>query len=87
MPFRRAEILQELDHLEIRLQRFGRKSREILSQVVRVIELHVLGDLAGEEALPERAPCDEANPKLFANRKLCCFGLAHPQGVVVLDRR
>ena len=83
---RAARFLQKVDHLEVGFQRFGREAGKILAQIIRVIELHVLGDLAGEKALAERSPSDETDAELFAQRKLCPLGFAHPQGVMVLDR-
>src|SRR5271165_4226085 len=75
----KGEILEEVDDLEVRLQRFGRKAREILSQVVRIVKLRVAGDRAGQEALSERTPGDEADAEFLAERKFRRLGLTHPK--------
>ena len=80
-----GQILQKINHFEVGLERFRRKARKILPQVVRVVELHVPGNLAGQETLSQWAPGDKTDAELFAERKLRSFGLAHPQGIVVLD--
>jgi CheY-like chemotaxis protein len=82
-----GQILQKVNHFEVGLERFGRKARKILPQVVRVVELHFPGNLAGEETLSQWSPGDKTNAELFAQRKLRSFSfrLAHPQRIVVLE--
>ena len=62
----RGEFFQEVDHLEVGFERLGREAREVLPEIVRVIELHVPGDRTGQETLAERTPGDEADAQFLA---------------------
>src|SRR5271165_363268 len=81
----RGEAFEEINDFEIRGQCLWREARKILPQIVRIVEFHVLGNLAGQKSLAERPPGDEANPELLAKCELRLLRLAHPQRVVILD--
>src|SRR5271167_3932537 len=65
-----GQRLQEVDHLEVGFHGLGRKTWEILAQVVGVIERHAARDRAGQEALAQRTPGDEADAQLFTEGEL-----------------
>src|SRR6185369_8326074 len=64
----------------------GRKARHHIAKIA-FIELRIFADLAGEEALPQRAKWYKPDSEFFEGRKYFRFRLSPPQRILALKCR
>ena len=83
---RSAIALQQVDEGAVGPARLGSVKRGTVLRKSPLVELGVLVDRAGEEALAERAERDEADAELLERRQDLLLGLAPPQRVLALQR-
>ena len=76
---------EKVDEGLVRLPGLGREPREPASEVAAV-ERRAGVHLPREEAPPERAERDEADPELLERRHHLRFGFSRPQRVLALER-
>ena len=77
---------QQVDQGLVRLPGLRREARERVAEV-GAVERRVLVDLAGEEALAQRAEGDEADAEFFERRQHFGFRFAPPQRIFALTAR
>src|SRR6202035_1838879 len=75
---------EQIDQRLVRLPGLRREAGDGVAEV-GAVEGGALVDLAGEEALAQRAEGNEADPELLQGRKDLLFGLSPPERVLALQ--
>src|SRR5580692_6922102 len=84
LPF--CDVGKQSNQGLIRSSSFWGKARDDVAEI-RAIELRILGDLAREKALAERAKWNESNAKFFEGRQHVLFRASPSQRVFALHCR
>lgn len=83
-----GELCEEVNERPVRFQVFRSEAREVGAQIGFGVEPCAGADLAGQVALPEWTPRDEADTQFFTSvEDAVVFGIACPNRVFALDWR